>query len=392
MAPVVILGLFEFVRVALVLSLLPLFGQYVAGYSLSTIGTAVAAHYLLDNCFRVPAGWVVDRWGARWLAAGGTVLAAVGISVMYLHPSPQWFVAGAALFGLGLAPVWPAVLAGVVATIPSHRVGEALSTVFAAWLVGSGLGPVVINLLLEWGYGPSFAFLLGMLVLALLLVLNAELPAHMGLELPPAQFFAELVRDLGAVRVLYPGMFAQTMSLGLLIPVIALFARTTFGLSPAQFSSFLVGAGVCTVLLLVPAGRLADRQGPRVPLVAGFGTAALLLVLLPLQRSLQVAFVMAALIGVCYALILPAWNGVMARVLTPEKRGTMWAFFMTVEGVGNAAGAFLSGRVWDAWGPHAPFWVSGAVLAAMAVLYAGGVVERLMASLDRRPGHGGNRR
>ena len=47
MAPLFVLGLLEFVRQALVVSIIPLYGQLVAGFSLGTIGTAIFLLYLV---------------------------------------------------------------------------------------------------------------------------------------------------------------------------------------------------------------------------------------------------------------------------------------------------------------------------------------------------------
>ncbi len=373
-----VLGLLEFVRGALVLSILPLFGQYNAGYSLEIIGIAISMHYLFDNLFRLPAGWMVDRLGGKWITVIGIAVSAVGVDLVYLHLGQTTFIIGAALFGLGVSPVWPAVIARVASEEPLHQIGEALSKVYIAWLVGAGAGPLVVNFVIG-KYYPT-AFYIALAALGLAFIFTAVGPRY---EIapnlpPPAVFLKEMGKEFVSLRLLYPGMFVQTMSVGILMPIISIYAREVFGLNPEQFNYLLIGGGAFTVLLLVPAGKLADRLGVKGPLIGGFLVASLCLTFFPLQRSVVPTLVIGGLLGISYSFILPAWNGLIARAVSAEKRGSMWAVFMTIEGFGTAVGAYVGGKVWESFGHQAPFFVSALVLFIMAVFYAIVNVERLI--------------
>lgn len=369
MAPLLVLGMVEFVRGALIFSLLPMFGRFQIGYGLGVVGAAISIHYLLDNLLRIPAGWLSDRFGGKWLMAGGIVLSALGLFLLFVHWTQTWFLIGAGVFGLGTAPLWPTVIAGVAAKMSLNHLGEALSKVFVAWLVGAGLGPVIINFVIGVSFLTAFIALAAVLAIALLLAIIGKFP-----RIPPKagmkEFFQELWQEFLSLWMLYPGMFVQTMSIGILMPILAVYARTVFGFSAGQFSYLLMGAGAFTVLLLIPAGKLADRIGVKGPLIGGFIVAAICLALLPLQANVIRALVAGAFIGIAYSFILPAWNGLQARVVSPEKRGTMWAVFMTIEGIGTATGAYVGGIAWEKINHQAPFFVSAFVLLAMAVFYS----------------------
>lgn len=376
--PLLVLGLVEFVRGALVFSILPLYGQNVAGYSLGAIGTAISLHYLLDNLLRIPAGWLTDRFGGKWIMAGGIILSSLGVYLIALRINETMFMLGAALFGFGSSPLWPTVITGVAAKMSLRHLGEALSKVFIAWLVGAGLGPVAVNFLIGQSFTWAFLVLAGALFLALTLSVFGEFPRVQG-KMPSLKgYLADLWEEILSLWVLYPGMFVQTMAVGVLMPVITIYAQTVFGLSTAQFNYLLIGGGAFTVLLLLPSGKLSDRLGVKGPLVTGFFAAAICLALLPLQRAVLPTLVVGAFLGSSYSLILPAWNGLQARVVSPEKRGTMWAIFMTIEGVGTATGAFIGGKVWEGFGHAAPFFVSAAVLAVMALFYSFNNLQKLI--------------
>ena len=44
------------------------------------------------------------------------------------------------------------------------------------------------------------------------------------------------------------------------------------------------------------------------------------------------------------------------------------AFFLTIEGLGMIIGPIVSGKIWDVYGYHAPFLMSGLVLVVLLVL------------------------
>lgn len=378
MAPLLVLALTEFVRGALIFSLIPLFGK-TTGLSMGEIGTAISFLYLMDNLVRLPSGWLIDRYGGKWLVEGGFVIAGLGLFLIFRHPGAGMFIFGAALFGFGFAPLWPAVITGVAAKMPLNQLSEALSKVFVAWLVGTGLGVVAVNFLIEKSFAWAFAMCGAVLVLAFILNTFAHFPPVDKRTVPRLPvYFRELGKEIGSLWTLYPGMFVQNMSVGILMPILAIYATTVFHLRTEDFSYLLIGAGIFTVLLLIPAGKLADRVGVKWPLIMGFLLAAFCLMLFPLQNKIFPAMVIGAVLGIAYSFILPAWNGLQARVVSPEKRGSMWAVFMTVEGIGTATGSFVGGKAWELFNRQAPFLISAAVLTAMALFYAMGNIDRLL--------------
>ena len=61
----IIMYLVEFVKGALLVSILPVYMGEVLGLSVYAIGWALALQYIGDNAFRSPLGWIIDRIGYR---------------------------------------------------------------------------------------------------------------------------------------------------------------------------------------------------------------------------------------------------------------------------------------------------------------------------------------
>jgi MFS family permease len=194
---------------------------------------------------------------------------------------------------------------------------------------------------------------------------------------------AQFMRHLWRIRALLPGMFVQTLSLGILVPVLVPFAKEELGLPQPQFGLLLVAGGAVTVALLLPMGRLADRYGFRPFLVIGFALAGISAHFVGRSADGMGVLPLVLLLGASYATILPAWNGVMAGAVPEQVRATFMGLFMTVEGLGLALGPALGGAIWTLVGHRAPFDASSMVLVAMAAIYTFIPVERLASAGSR---------
>jgi DHA1 family multidrug resistance protein-like MFS transporter len=366
-----VLGATEFSRTALIVSLLPAYVTGPLGASLTLVGLAVSVHYLMDTAFRSPAGWLVDRFGPQATLILGVALEITAL-VLALHAHKAgWLILFMGMMGVGTAAHWPAVVTGTNRlTDPGHR-GTVMGAVFAGWLVGSGLGPVIINFVVGTLGSDRLAFwiLIAADVAAFLTTWTLTDPTLR--EVPPAPHHlppGQGLRVLWPLKAVLPGMFVQTMVLGLLMPLLQPLTHRVLHLSQWEFAGLLLGSGALTVLLLVPMGRLSDRMGLKFPLVGGFWLAGASLLGLATIRSFWPLVVVGGLLGLAYALILPAWNAFLARLIPPDQEGFLWGIFMTVEGLGMTVGPVVGTHLFEA-SVKAPFVLAAGVLGVMGGFY-----------------------
>ncbi|MNC05354.1 putative glycolipid permease LtaA [compost metagenome] len=175
--------------------------------------------------------------------------------------------------------------------------------------------------------------------------------------------------NLKVSRLLFPALFLQAFAIGLMTPVVTLFARSELHVTPNQFSLLLIAGGGITVLALIPAGKLVDRIGTTVFLNTGFLLAAGSLAFFSQVRWLPLVFCAVALVGISYALILPAWNAFLAKQVPKGERGTVWGLFLTLQCSGMVAGPVLSGKLWDSVGHSTPFLASAFVMVLLFGLH-----------------------
>ena len=365
------LGLCEFVRGSLLFFILPIYARGVLGLSEEVIGYAIAAHYLLDTGLRALAGHFVDRFGGRNVLLIALAFAFGGLVTVTKSHHPIGIILGCAALGVGMASIWPATISRVTQGLGEDAYATAMGGVMMAWLLGVGGGAVVTSWIFSNHVQGGFATLLALWILAYALVIiimggrakyQATVKIRHGIRL--------LLRDILDVRLLFPGMFVQTFAMGLLLPVLALYARYILDLDGRMYSYLLVAGGSATVLLQVPMGRLVDKYGYKHFLSPGFVLAALMLAVILRMHNLTYVFLSVGGLGAGYALILPSWNAVLARSVPEQQRAGMFGVFMTVEGLGMAIGPLVGMSLWNRLGPEAPFYGAAVILLVMSVFYS----------------------
>ncbi|OAS13578.1 MFS transporter [Paenibacillus oryzisoli] len=384
----IIMFVVEFVKGALLITVLPVYMTTSLGASAFVIGWSLAAQYIGDNVLRTPVGWIIDRLGYRVTMLTGVLLTFLSVIIMAISTEYVWMIVGCSLLGFGTAPLWPCVITGTTEVAGDEGKATIMSVVYMAWLSGVGLGPVVINFFVgENNYAFAFKLLIGCMTLVVLVALM--LPRKQKVNVKPEEhkvvhksqevhktsrmqrvfaYLSEVRRSMSISPLMFPAMFAQTFALGILTPILTLYAKEILRLSSFQYSLFLVAGGAVTVIFLVPMGKMVDRLGIRPFLLIGFSLSAAALLLFTYVKSMSILYILVALLGVGYAFIIPSWNALIASAIPPEKRGAVWGFFLTIEGCGMIVGPIVSGKLWDVYGYHAPFLTSGFVLIGLLVL------------------------
>lgn len=376
---ILVLFLMEFTRGAFFLTFLPLYTVNYLSISVATAGLAVSAHYLVETLFKGTAGWQLDRRGYPVLLLG-LLLGFVSLLFMKFYHSPVVLLIGSAFFGLGVSPVWLAVISGVAPIQLKERAAR-MGIVFAVWLLGGGGGPVVINFFIARDYNLAFWLLIalwsGALAVTLTLIPVMESKDSEGSGFSFWTEVAKIAENQALKKLLLPGMFLQTMTGGILLPLLPLYAQNKIGLNPNQYAVLLLTGGAAAAISLLPMGRLADRIRLKTLLGSGFGMSALSLALFLTAHEASSAYLMAALVGFSYAIVLPAWNNLLAKVISPERQATGWGVFATIEGMGVAVGPALGGVVAKTFSISAALILSTILLAAMSCFYFLYPVEKL---------------
>jgi len=275
----VLLG-FESVLYSVLTPVLPHYA-HAFGASKPAIGVLAASYPAGMIPGALLGGWIATRAGVRRTTVVGLLLFTCSI-VAFGFASDLVALDGLRFVqGIACGCIWGGGLAWVIAISPRERRGEALGSVFASAIFGTLIGPVLGTVAVAAGTSVVFACVGGVsLALTAWTLQHPEPPrAALGAGAP----LGVLARDprilLGCWLIL---LEACTIgATGTLLPL----RLSRLGASAVAIGITFVLASLLALLVNPAVGRVVDRRGVLLPLSAGLGATAALLVLLPVPRS-----------------------------------------------------------------------------------------------------------
>src|SRR3954465_10368461 len=339
--------------------------------TLSNLEWTVNAYTLTFGVLLVTGGRAGDIFGRRRMFLFGVMLFAASSAAIGLAPTDSLLIAGRAVQGMGAAFMLPGPLSIISNTFPPQERGKAIGTWAGVSALALAIGPVLGGALTEYVSWRSIFFLnlpvaagavavtlyaahesrdestrhrvdwpgiatlsIGLTALVLSLVegnswgwgsaeivallatavvgIGAFLALEPRVSEPMVDFsFFRSRTFLGANIVAFIVSFAMLS----MFFFMALYMQNILGYTPIQAGLRFLPSTLMIVVVAPLAGRLADRVGPRPPMVTGL---LLVTVALFLQTRIDV--------GTGYALLLPSFvlMGLgMALVMSPMSMAAM---------------------------------------------------------------------
>jgi MFS family permease len=342
----------------------PLLPYYVHHFHLAKadagiLAAAYAAGTLIGS---IPAGWAAARLGVRATILGGLGLM-IGASVAFAF-AHDIAVLDAARFvqGIGGAASWAAGLAWLIGRAPPGRRAELIGAALAAAIAGALLGPVLGAAATQTS--PKLVFLLvaGLGVVLLLWTLSERAPAPGGDSGRPA--WRPALHDPSVVT----GMWLTTLAallygtLGVLAPL----RLSHLGASDVTVGIvFLVGAAVAGVLSPF-VGRVADRRGWRVPVLAGLVASTIWAPVLALPRTVALLFAFVVVADPLFGVQYPPAGAMISDGAERVGLGQTYAFglFNFAWAGGQVIGAAGSARLAQSTSDAVPYALLGVLCLA----------------------------
>jgi FSR family fosmidomycin resistance protein-like MFS transporter len=347
------------------------------GVSYAALGLVISLLNLATAIAQVPAGVLVDRYGAKRLLILGMAASSIGVVGAALAESYWLLIAAMLVTGLGNAVFHPADYAIMNAAIRPDWMGRAFGIHTFTGNIGFAAAPPVILALAtvtDWRTALLIVGLAGIVVMALLAWQGEHLASEADTT-PTAQATPEvqggtLALYLSAPVILCLGfyvMLAMVTSGVQSFSVTALDAQGALDLGAANvaLSAYLVAAMVG----VLAGGWIADRsRNHTLFAVAGIALAALLLLaagLVPMPAALVIAAM--AVSGFFNGVIRPARDLIVRAAIPKSAIGRVFGLVSTGGWIGMAATPVMFGYALDAGRPDLVFWLSGAFMAAAIV-------------------------
>jgi EmrB/QacA subfamily drug resistance transporter len=374
------------------------------GASFQDVQWIVLAYLLAITTLIVSAGRLGDLLGRRRLMLAGILLFTLASGCSGMAPTLGLLIAARAAQGLGAAIMMALAMAFVGETVPKARTGSAMGMLGTASAIGTALGPSLGGILIA-GIGWQAIFLVnvplgivalflahrylpmdrpkpaedrarfdhvGSLLLALVLAAYA-LAMTMGRgSFGPLNILLLMAAALGAVlflsveaRVASPLIrlaafrnvaFSGSLAMNLLVSTVMMatlvvgpfYLSRALGLNAAMVGFVMAIGPVISAVSGVPAGRIVDRLGASVVVIAGLvamAAGAAALSVLPWIFGIAGYIAAIAVLTPGYQLFQAANNTAIMMDVPPAQRGVISGMLSLSRNLGLVTGASVMGAV-----------------------------------------------
>jgi len=373
-----VLGLAMGVRQVQGLFMLPMLES--TGWARQVFSFAFGLQVLVWGLVQPLTGMLADRFGTRFVIAGGCLLYACGLFVQAHAGTPLMLIGGAGfMIGVALtATTFSTVYAGLARLVPGNRRGWAQG-------MASAIGGFITFLLVPasqagissygWSGTLDVFVIVALLCIAAALCIDDRANAASSIgpavrepapQLLPSVRQALSHRGFWLLNLGFVSCGFQLAFLGVHLPAylkdagmrpgVAVMALAIIALSNA------IGTYVC--------GRLGDfyRKKYLLSVVYTIRTAAMIaFVLMPLSTVSVYAF--ALLMGLTWLGTVPLTSGVLAQIFGIRYLSTLFGLVFLGHQLGGFFGSWLGGLVYDATHSYALMWAISIALGVASILF-----------------------
>jgi MFS family permease len=340
------------------------------------IGLFGTTEDFFDAIYQYPGGWLADRAGRRrafWVFIG---IASIGYLVYLLSPSWPWV-----FVGLGFAMAWhsmasPAIFAVIGDSLPKERRAMGFTLQSMLRRVPMVISPLVGGAAIA-AFGISYGVRAG-LVITLILALVASLivlTINISVKAGEAINIRGVWRSFHVVlkRLLISDIIIRTCE-GMADIFVILYVTNVMGLSVAQYGLLVAIQITTSILVYIPAGKIADRVGRKPFVITTFACFALF----PLSVVMSSGFaslVIAFVIGGLREIGEPSRKAMIVDFAQEHLRARTVGLYYLVRSLTITPSAAIGGLLWK-FAPQVPFITAGIIGLIGTLVFAMTVDER----------------
>ena len=349
--------------------LIPVMALFAAelGAGLTLTGVIVGLYSITNTPANIIFGRWIDRIGYRLPLLLGLVGSALSMVAYTFTALPLHLALVRVVHGTTGALIGPATMSATAAWATPEKRGRVMGlygmAIAAATLAGYGISAVFLARFSFYAifYLGGGLLIFGALLTRLLPPVTPTLPAVTEARGGWSALGA-LLKRRGLVTA-YAAVLTQYFTFGGLVTLLPVYLKS-LGLPNFYTGVLLASFAFCFFAVQVPAGRLSDRRGRRLPLALGLFVGALALATLPLINSQALLITAMAAYGVAYGLLFPAASALVADNSRPGERGLTTGVFHALFTSGVAIGAPLSGWIGDLTGVSGGLFTLSCVMGA----------------------------
>ncbi len=360
--PILAVSLFSaMLGVGLVSPLLPLYASDMGASGLE-LGMIFAGYGIVNAIATPIMGRLSDRRGRKvFLCIGLFAYSIFSLGYVWAANIPQLVLVRLLMGGAG-AMIIPIAMAYIGDLSPEGEEGKWMGYANAAFFSGFGIGPLLGGALAErFGMNASFYAMGGLCLLAFLVavIFLPEIGQRKIGEKSHLSFKEMSTSPM--VRGLFSFRLVQALGRGGIMTFLPVFVATYIGLGPTLIGVLLAVNMLPMMVLLAPAGRLADRFNRKALIILGNLIYLITVALIPLANTFWQQLWLCFPRAIGGAISMSA-----ATALTVEEgrkfgMGSTMSILIMAMSIGFAVGPTLSGVIADSVDINAVFYFGGVV-------------------------------
>lgn len=332
--------------------LIPIMALYAAslGAGVGVAGLIIGLYSIVNTPANILFGRLIDRIGFKKPLIIGLIGDALAMFLYTLCRIPGHLALVRLFHGAVGGLVGPATMSVTADYAGRTGKGKAMGiygmSMALATLVGYGLGGVIADRL-----GSKTVFLFGGAVMIIGVALSTLLPARR----QPGSVTAETsFRRIGqqvkglflrpGLTLAYCAIFAQYFTFGGVVILLPFFIKD-LGMQEFHVGMMLATFAAVFGLVQFPSGKLSDRVGRLLPIVAGLGLGIVSLIMLPSMTVFPLLLLVMALYGLGFGLLFPSVSALIADNTVDAERGLATGVFHALLTAGVAVGSPVMGWV-----------------------------------------------
>ena len=346
------------------------------GASAPIIGLFGTAENFFDAIYQYPGGWLADRLGRRRAFLSFVVLAATGY-LIYLS-SNSWPLV---FLGLAFAMAWqsmasPAIFAIIGDSLPPDRRAMGFTVQSILKRVPIVFAPLIGGLLIA-RLGLLEGIRSGLVITLALAIVTVFLLGRINIEVraPDSIKIRGVWRSFdGALKRLLISDVIVRMCEGMTGVLTILYVTNVQGFSASRFGTLIAIQMITSILVYIPAGKIADRVGRKPFVILTFICFALF----PLAIVLASSFTLLALafvIGGLREIGEPSRKAMIVDFAREDLRARTVGLYYLVRSLSITPAAAIGGLLWKV-SPQVPFVTATAIGILATLVFALTVEER----------------
>jgi MFS family permease len=345
------------------------------GASAIVVGLFGTAKDFFDAIYQYPGGWIADRFGRRRAFLLFVALASFGYLIYLFSPSWPFLFAGLAFVMAWSSMASPAIFAVIGDALPKER--RAMGFTIQSFLkrIPMAVAPVIGGILIAklgivQGVKTGLVVTLPLAVLTVFVVKAIDIPVATGATVKIASVWGSFHPALK--RLLISDIIIRTCE-GLAEIFVILYVTNVRHLSLEQYGALIAIQMTTSMLVYLPAGRIADRIGRRPFVIVTFIFFALFPLSIVLASSLA-SFTLAFVIGGMREIGEPSRKSMIVDFAQPQLRARTVGLYYLMRSLTITPAATIGGLLW-AIAPEAPFITAGIIGLIGVAVFAATVEE-----------------